>query len=92
MNITILSSELEEEEGLSFLSLYPNPSSDGLFNIIGKAPSLDLGFCVKNIQGQIVLKKDHMTETLDLSHYENGIYWIEFNINNKLKILKIVKM
>ncbi len=92
LNITILSSELEEEEGLSFLSLYPNPSSDGLFNIIGKAPSLDLGFCVKNIRGQIVLKKDHMTETLDLSHYENGIYWIEFNINNKLKILKIVKM
>ncbi|MFN5919986.1 MAG: T9SS type A sorting domain-containing protein, partial [Bacteroidota bacterium] len=71
------------------LSVYPNPSSDGLVNIESKQPITSLK--VVDISGKQVLNQtiDHKT-TLQLSLARSGVYLIEIVRENDFIIKRIL--
>ena len=74
---------------LEEVSVYPNPSTSGLF-FINMFNDIDL-IKVRDSYGRIILKKTikATNHTIDLSSYSNGIYYLEitakgFNTTRKL--------
>ena len=47
---------------------------------------------IRNILGEIILTSDSRNSlvSLDLSHLENGIYFIEISTNNGIRIEKVI--
>ena len=68
---------VEENNALTGVSVYPNPSTDGLFNIdYAKATSVKV---VNTVGEQIytqVLVNESGTVCIDLTSFKNGLYFI----------------
>ena len=73
------------------LSVYPNPSTNGLLTIVTEQGTEQL--IVRNSLGQIVenLNKPTNTIKLNLNSYENGIYFVEAIKAGKSSTTKFVK-
>jgi len=76
----------------SAFNIYPNPVKDKL-----KIEFVDLSttknIIISNIQGQIVKNinvQDRANYTINVSNYDNGIYFIKISSNNKTQIQKII--
>lgn len=76
------------KEGLPTLTLYPNPTNGQLVIGISNAPTtLETVVCtVYNSQGQQILQRNiavhELAETIDLSSYPNGVYWVRVQGDN----------
>jgi hypothetical protein len=78
------------------VNIYPNPSN-GIFTLVHRGPSDDIRVSITNILGKtlktLILRKSESgctSETLDLSGYPKGMYFIEFGNNSQLWTEKLV--
>jgi hypothetical protein len=78
-----------EERAEASLKLYPNPSNgqitieqEGLQKVV-----------VYNALGQVLLNKETSSDVLqlDLSSFENGLYWVKISSHNGIEIRTLVK-
>lgn len=69
------------------VSIYPNPSK-GIFSIVSNLQNVK--YRLVNMQGQVLIKGDVSQKEVDLSNYTNGIYFLEFTVNNSHIVSKIV--
>jgi hypothetical protein len=69
------------------LSIYPNPSLNGIFNIktIEK-----ITWQVSNIEGKIILQGNQ--NKIDISLHPTGIYILQIKTNNNLQTIKLKKL
>ncbi|MBI1183828.1 DUF5011 domain-containing protein [bacterium] len=76
------------------IEIYPNPTS-GLVVVKNTGSSPVEAIRVYNQQGKLVYNstgKNALAETtIDLSAYENGVYYINFYLNNAIETRKVVK-
>lgn len=73
--------EISDEE----LVIYPNPFTD-VINV-----NLSTGtYIIINLEGAIV-KKGKITPQIDINQLASGSYFLKININNEIKITKIIK-
>ena len=74
------------------INIYPNPSS-GIFNFYFNDDYNNIKISVTDINGKIIFEKnltDKKTQIIDLSNYPNGIYFVKYNIDGKLRTDKII--
>ncbi len=77
------------EQSLAALKIYPNPVSDQLF--ISNRNSKDLDIVIYDILGKQVLQKKSIEQSVDVSNLLDGIYFLEINSDNGMRIEKIIK-
>jgi heat shock protein HslJ len=77
------------EQSLAVLKIYPNPVSDQLF--ISNRNSKDLDIVIYDILGKQVLQKKSIEQSVDVSNLLDGIYFLEINSDNGMRIEKIIK-
>lgn len=63
------------------LKVYPNPAKN-IINITSANHQMDLSLRVFNQAGQLVLIYTSIKNTIDLSSLQNGMYILEFKLNN----------
>ncbi len=91
--IEVSSTAFLSEEGLG-LSIYPNPSVNGVFTIENKGNIL---FSIKviDLTGRIILSDPQSMNgnqyKVDLSGYDDGIYIIQIDLLNNTQIMRVVK-
>ncbi|NJB83462.1 T9SS type A sorting domain-containing protein [Wenyingzhuangia aestuarii] len=69
-------------------SVYPNPTN-GLL-IINKLKKGDV-VCVYNMQGKLMLQKNNIEGSIDLSEFKNGVYVLSVQNNGNKNIKRIIK-
>lgn len=72
---------IDENNAFQEVSVYPNPSSDGIFNIDGLYTSEDVEVTITNAFGQIVLNATNISK-IDLSQQPAGIYFATLTSEN----------
>ena len=75
-----------EETFLNDISIYPNPSSSYLF----LNNSTELEAKVYDLKGKLILI-EYITNKLDISYLEKGVYIIKFSYGSDELIHKIIK-
>lgn len=88
----VLCTGVEDLASNSHVSVYPNPNN-GLFTIAtpGNAGKLDVE--VLNTLGQTVMKessKNPESLVVDMSGYGRGVYYLKVQLNNGMKLVKVV--
>lgn len=76
------------ELDLFHVSIYPNPSN-GVFNIQHEGQLEEL--TILNVQGAIVYKTTEDVKQIDLTSYENGVYFFNVTVNQSTQIVRVVK-
>jgi len=74
-------------------NIFPNPSNSGMFNILLAEPMLPHSVFVYNQQGKLLFTKEQFNNnTLDLSTFTNGLYFVEFlnRTNGNRSVSKII--
>lgn len=81
-------SAVGEAEAGKGLSVYPNPTQ-GLLTVETEEPGL---LQIFDLEGKSLLSKnqENQTESLDLSKYDKGVYFLRFEGQNRLYFRKIV--
>ncbi|MBP7184805.1 MAG: T9SS type A sorting domain-containing protein [Saprospiraceae bacterium] len=86
---------IEEEESSNNLSysIYPNPSSTGIFEIklLQEINNPEISYEIYTLRGQLIREKTNHTRFVDLTDQPAGMYIIKTRINDKLWIDRIVK-
>jgi photosystem II stability/assembly factor-like uncharacterized protein len=79
------------------VDVYPNPSQDGLFNIMtGKNSSSDFSLLIRNNNGETVYTETGHTSThgtvipINLAHLRSGLYLLEIQFENEVFHTKII--
>lgn len=86
-------SDIRENSLSSSIRLYPNPTSDKVEFVLS-IPKADLEIRLFNSLGQIILedKKTNSNKfSLDVSNYQNGIYFVEVESKQGISRAKFVK-
>ncbi len=69
-------------------SIYPNPTTDKLYiNQIDNLKKVE----VINMNGQLVFSKENNLETIDVSHLQNGVYFLKVYAQNGSTAKKFIK-
>ena len=73
------------------ISIYPNPTI-GVFTINNRGITID-HLSISDVSGKLIIEKPDMqqNEKIDLLGFENGIYLIRIQTENKYLIKKIIK-
>lgn len=94
--VSVIATGIEDVTGLNFLNISPNPSS-GLFQVELEMESRSLlALEVYTIQGQKVMSKNigwsngSVNETIDLSEFSRGIYFLQLQINGEMVTKKLI--
>ncbi len=77
----------------NIIQVAPNPTTDVVSILLSYGNSEFLNYALTNVQGK-VLKTGLISENylqLDLSGFENGVYFITFVSNSKKETIKIIK-
>ena len=72
------------------LSLYPNPSSQKI-NIqynIGESPNK---LTIYSVSGELITETEKITSVIDISNYDNGIYFVKIDFDQHSTFLKFIK-
>jgi hypothetical protein len=77
---------LEDQNQLD-ISIYPNPTSDMIY-IEGNYTQLKV--VIYNVLGKEILNKS-ITNSIDISHLDNGVYILQLSDGVKLSTRKIIK-
>jgi len=94
INVPIASHTEEFTNDMSF-SVFPNPST-GEFNIsLDANKASTVSFTVRNVVGQTVLTKEVIIsgstkETISLSNYDKGVYFLTVESNGESKTAKLI--
>lgn len=95
-NVSSISS-VNEVEGLTGFELTPNPASDFVKININLENSIEGEFVITNQIGQVVytsevktINREHV-ETLDVSAFSNGVYFVQLKSENQASTFKFVK-
>lgn len=96
-NMTVVFCTGIEEYTSEGLSVYPNPTTTGIFNIaIKNASSTEMMISIIDIQGKEVYKTleknisaDHNKE-INIMHLAKGIYYIKLSTDADVKIQKLI--
>ncbi len=75
------------------VSIYPNPSTDGVFNILINNPQKNTIVEVYDVVGKLILNKDVSNKkkiTVDISGEKNGIYYLKVVMKDKVITKKII--
>ena len=77
--------------GNNQINIYPNPTQ-GKILIQNLIQTSNNSIIIRNILGEIILNSDNKNNlvTLDISHLENGVYFIEVSSNNGIRIEKVI--
>lgn len=89
-----LISGIEPDENLNTFSVFPNPAR-GQINIDFKANAQACNIYIINASGQEVYREKEPkaysgVKSIDLSPFENGIYFVKVEMNSKIQVKKIV--
>ena len=73
------------------IRIYPNPTK-GKILIQNLMQISNSSIVIRNILGEIIITSDSKNSltSLDLSHLENGVYFIEVSSNNGIRIEKVI--
>jgi type 1 fimbria pilin len=75
-----------------YLKLFPNPSNDVIFV---EAPSdfLNAGIEIYDINGRILLSSniESTLEKIDISHFNNGLFFVKIRKNDRVEVGRFVK-
>lgn len=84
-----LSEEIINAKGIS---IYPNPTG-GMLHIKIDGNYYNANIIVYNVEGKEVVahRLDNSSTNLDLSHLNNGVYFLTIDIDNEQKEWKIIK-
>jgi len=94
LNTSLLTGTNEISEKVNF-SVYPNPSA-GEFNVnLVAAQASTVNFTVRNVVGQTVMTKQvaasgSTKETISLSNYDKGVYFLTVDNNGERKTVKLI--
>jgi hypothetical protein len=78
---------------LDVISIYPNPSSEGIYTVNLSGSSFPKTMIVIDVSGRIIMDKkvNSAKAILDLSKNASGIYFVKITSDKKQKVLKIIK-
>lgn len=85
-----------DENELSTFSIYPNPASNGVVNIVSPSELTDARIEILDLSGKVIstLKQNHMSQgeviELPISDISNGYYFVRISSNNASVIEKLV--
>ena len=90
-NVTINDSNMSVEESFNDrIKVYPNPTK-GLINLNFTNVS-SINFDIFSIEGKLIKRYiDYKNSRLDFSNLDKGVYFIQFYIDNKVIVKKIIK-
>ena len=82
---------------IELLNLYPNPSKHIVNLEIALKNIADIKITVYNTLGQqLYINKTNnilnKTESIDINHFTNGVYYLELEIKQQIEILKFIKI
>tara|TARA_R110000737_G_scaffold268624_2_gene276025 strand:+ start:6018 stop:6806 length:789 start_codon:yes stop_codon:yes gene_type:complete len=77
----------QDEMNQDVLSIYPNPTN-GLFSV--KSDNQIDNLKVFNIEGKLIIEQEN-SNTIDLTSFQNGIYFVETQIGMMVQREKIIK-
>ena len=88
-NVTINDINMSVEDSFNdLISVYPNPTN-GLINLNF---TNDVSFDIFSINGKLTKSYTNFKDNqLDLSYLPKGVYFIQFQIDNKIIVKKIIK-
>lgn len=72
----------------NLIKIYPNPTN-GIFEIESKNDIKRM--TITNTIGKIVFETSVITNSIDISHLTNGIYFIRLEIDNQSTVKKVIK-
>ena len=78
-----------EDISLQNLSIFPNPSR-GVF-MFNNLDNLDFEFKISDVFGKVLLKGNSEQKEINISHFANGVYFVEINSESGNKFVKLVK-
>lgn len=82
-----------KNEVTSDLSLYPNPTKNGKFNIKLNAKSEQQQIDILDQQGRVVITYDNLVDNevhINLEQQQKGIYFVKLSINDEVKTYKLI--
>ena len=90
-DVTISDNNMSAEEIINdVIQVYPNPTT-GLVNLNFKNIS-NLNFEIFSINGKLIKRYiDYKNSRLDFSNQDKGVYFIQFYVDNKVIVKKIIK-
>ncbi len=85
---------IEYQDIISDLSIYPNPTSGSTWLSLELQSEQQVSVQIMNALGQVVHERPvenvvRLQESLDLSHLDNGIYWIDIRIGTGRHVEKL---
>ena len=80
------------ETNLNKLKVSPNPTNNGLLTIYNKN-AVDLSMALYDVSGKLLFTKkmNQLQQTLDLSSYTNGMYFLKINDGQNTICKKVIK-
>jgi len=77
------------DDKTSTCAVYPNPITDN-FTLISKP---EAKFKLFNIQGKLMLESTNLSgnETIDITHFSNGVYVLKVFENSDIAVVKLIK-
>ena len=90
-NVTISESNMSVEESFNdIIKVYPNPTT-GLINL-NLSDISSINFDIFSINGKLIKRYiDYKNSQLDFSGQDKGVYFIQFYVDNKVIVKKIIK-
>lgn len=85
---------VDSEFGLSSIRVFPNPSSNGIFNYSQDiSASRNLELSIVDIVGRTLLEQhgDSLEQTVDLSGFPDGVYLLRIDNGKEISSLKVIK-
>jgi hypothetical protein len=89
LNLNYITNSLEDLSKLG-VAIYPNPSSNGVFNIRIDNSIVQNNLAIYNSIGQFLFEQIDFS-TIDLSSLSDGVYWIKVKVNEQLFFGRVVK-
>jgi hypothetical protein len=86
---------VEHEFGVSSVKVFPNPSSNGIFNYSGNIPAArNVELTVVDLMGRRLQNEQHNgneEQTVDLSGFPDGVYLLRIDNGKETLSIKVIK-
>jgi len=80
-----------EEESINAVSIYPNPTSDGIFTVdLAGGSNADVKV-VNSLGGVVYEGESSSMSTIDISQQPSGLYFVVVNSNGETSTKKLIK-
>ena len=84
-----VATNLDDNESLNAqLMVYPNPSS-GIFNLVNQTDKAINQIKLFDAKGKVVMSVNDVKDSIDLSAYVDGVYFIEITMDGQKYMKKV---